>query len=414
MLGSVDLNAVAYTTDSISLSNTIEQALECSLALKEADARLQMKLAECWQAGILPNPAVNFALNQVRLPGETACWNELQSSIELSQILELGNKRSARQNFVAAEASIILWETEIIRQNLIKNVSENYFDAYTAQKRFEILNQLNQNAEEIVDCLTEKVTNGKASPLLQRKSVLARHATNVALKKSEGTMSAVKRQLTLLCGDTFDCLQEFSEPTEPLTPPAPLESYLCLILKNPEIAQLEATQLVAQNNYILQKANGVPNAVFSAGVIRYSNAGVRRKSDADYRLILEFGFEIPVFNWNQGNVSRAAWEEYSVLYKIQDLERQLMSRCKNIHANWIRAYETIELIQNELIPAAQEMLQIHSNREASGKEDCLERLEANKDLFDLQLQYLDAVNEFYHLKADMRFLCGTGFETIEN
>ncbi|MBA2728457.1 MAG: TolC family protein, partial [Parachlamydiaceae bacterium] len=404
-----------YEPESISLPKAIEQALDCSLQLKEADARLQMKLAECWQAGVFPNPSINFSFNQVKLPNDSSCWDEMQSSLEISQLIEFGNKRTARQNLVAAEASIILWETELIRQNLIKSVTETYLDAFTAQKRLEILNQLHHNATNIVDCMTEKVSNGKASPIAQRKSILSQHAVGVELKKSVASLSAARRELASLCGGSSNCLQSISEPTETINPPISIENNLCLISKNAEIAQLEATQLVAQYNYILQKANSIPNALVSAGVVRYNGTGVgRHNHDAEYRLIVELEFELPVFNRNQGNISRAVWEEYSILYKIQDLERQLTVRCEDLYTNWIRTYETIELIQKELIPAAEEMLQIHCDREASGKEDCLVRMEANKDLFDLQLQYLDAVNEFYHVKANMRFLCGTGFEMIEN
>jgi len=403
VLGTVNANALTYSAEETSLQWAIGQAIDCSLLLKEADARLQMKLAECWQAGVLPNPAINFEFNEIRLTGQRSPFRELQASFEISQLIELGNKRSARQNVLAAEASAILWETESIKQNLIKTVTGVYADAFTAQMKLNLLKELHQNATNIVECLTEKVKNGKTSPILQRKSILARHAISVDLKKAEATLASVKRQLTLLCGGSFDCLQQISDPILPITPPRPIEYYLGSICKNTEIAQLEAAQLVSRYNYDLQRANSIPNAIFSTGLEHDSPFG-------GCRLCFELGFEIPVFNRNQGNISRAAWEEYSIVYKIQDLERQLTARCQDLYADWIRNYETIELIQMELIPAAQELLQIHSNREASGKEDCLERLEANKDLFDLHLQYIDAVNGFYHLKADMRFLCGTDFD----
>ncbi len=388
------------------LQEATELAFANSMQLKEVDARVQMKLAECWQAGLCPNPAFLFELNQFDLPNKRRSFDQVQASFEISQLLELGNKRSARQNVMAAESSIILWEAESIRQALIKRVSDTYVDAITAQRKLDMLSDLHDNGSKILDCIAQKVQNGKISPILQRKSVLNLHTVNVEQKKTAALLATSKRQLELLCGDTFDFNALRLEPLPPLTPPLPIENYLNLIYKNSEIAQLEATQLAAHYNYHLQRSNRIPNLVVSAGVNQYSPC-------SNYQLSFGLGFEIPIFNRNQGSISRSQWEEYSVFYKILDLEKQLKLRCEELYAEWIRLYETLELIQEELIPSTLEMLQIHSDREVSGKEDCLERLEENKNLYDLQLQYIDALHDFHHLKANMRLLCGMDFEMLD-
>lgn len=381
------------------LAEAINLACENSLELKDADARLQMKLAECWQAGLFPNPALTFQFNEIRFPGKKSVLGFLQASFAVTQLIELGNKRTARQNVIAAEAASVLWETETIKQGIIKKVIDAYADYFAAQKKLILLNKYYQNATEIVDCLTEKVSSGKASLLLQRKSILARHAIAMDLKKIEFSIASIQRQFFLLCGNGFNFQVDPPEFFQELAPPLPMECYLCQLSNNAEISQLQSMQMTAYFNYYLQKANSVPNLVVSTGLEHDSPWG-------GCRLSLGLGIELPICNQNQGNISRAAWEGHAILYRIQSLEKEMVVRCQNLYAELLRNYETIAFIGNELIPASEELIQIHSNREIAGKEDCLERLAANKEFLDLQMQYIDAINEFHHLNAELRILCG--------
>ena len=122
---------------------------------------------------------------------------------------------------------------------------------------------------------------------------------------------------------------------------------------------------------------------------------------------------MPIFDRNQGNVCRAGWDGYSAFYHLLEVEKEFLARCQDLYAKWQSTYIEINLISSELIPTAQEMLEIHSDRESNGKEDCIARLETNREFIELQLQYIDAVKEFHHLKADLRLLCGEDFETLD-
>lgn len=402
-------------TESAAMHQAIDLAVNHSLQLREAEARIQMKLAECQQAGLLPNPGLFLGFDEIRCSDHRSVLGRLQTALGITQLIELGSKRSARQNVVAAEASIVMWEWETIKEELIKKVTDVFIDAYALQAKIKLFDQALENSLKLTVCLTEQIEQGKGSVLLQKRSRLAQHAIINDQKRAEAELAAIKRQLVLLCGqnvplnfiyncDIKDKTAEFVNlhPSLFVHAPLPLATYLSLVPGNAELSQLSAVQLAAYYNYLLQKANAVPDMEVTAGIEHDSPHG-------GCRLLFGFGFELPIYNRNQGNISRANWENYAALYKHEDLEREMVARCRNLYGEFQRSYESIELLHRELMPLAQEMLKIHGERQLHGKEDCLEALMTYRELFDVQSQYIDAVKEFHHLKASLRLLCGEDF-----
>lgn len=388
--------------DCAGLQMAKDLAIDHSLQLKEAEARIQMKLAECLQAGLAPNPALLLEFDEIRCSSRHSTFGRLEATFGITQLIELGDKRTARQNVIAAEASIVMWEWASLKEGLIKKVTDAYIDLYALHAKTQLLDQTLENATKMTECLTEQVKQGKVSLLAQKRSRLAENAIMNDQKRLQAELAAIKRQLVLLCGEEVfedsDCQPNLSLFWT-VSPLLPLDAYLALVPSNPELSQLSAIQLTAHHNYHLQKANAIPDVALTAGVERDSPYG-------GCRLLFGIGFELPISNRNQGNISRANWEGYAALYKHQDLEREMLARCQDLYADLQRSYGTINLLSSELIPTAQEMLKIHENREKNGKEDCLEALATYHELFEYQAQYTDAIREYHHLKASLRLLCG--------
>jgi cobalt-zinc-cadmium efflux system outer membrane protein len=235
---------------------------------------------------------------------------------------------------------------------------------------------------------------------------LARNALASEKIKAKSALESAKRQLRQLCGDEIANQQLLSHQFEPPKAPQAQSCYLDLIVNNPELSKLKATQLASYYNYELQKVNRIPDLGLSAGIEHFNRQG-------GLRFYVELGIELPIFDRNQGNICRSGWEAYATLFDLEDLQVEFMARGSDLYAEWQSCFETIELLNQELIPAANELLAIHNDRQMTGKEDCLEWLEANGELCSYQMQYIEAVEKYYHLKANLRYLCGEAFESLD-
>ena len=352
-----------------------------------------MKLADCWQAGLRINPELTIEVDNIG--GNGGCYGFNNGTcLALSQILELGDKRSARQNVAAAIASIAVWESEILRQELLRKVTNLVIVTIANTEKIKFLHIAHDNALISLNCIAEKVKSGKSNPMLARQAELTLHNSKILQRKAEADRASTLRELTLLTGN---CLPEIDESIYPFFDfDYPNEATLT---NNPEIAKHQAIVEAATENYHLQKANAVPNVEVAAGMAR----NIRGKENS---FLFEFNMEIPVFNRNQGNICRSTWESMSASLELQEVQNRLQMACTNMQDQLVRSYDSLNLLYHEALPAVTEILKAHENGCAEGKFEILDFLLAQNRHIELQMQFIDALTEFHQLKTDLHYLCG--------
>lgn len=387
---------------SLTLQEALDSAIESSLALKQAEANIQMRLADCWQAGLRINPELTIDLDNLGGHGGNCGFNSSGPSVSLSQIIELGNKRSARQNTAAALASIAVWDREILKQDLLHKITNLIIDAVASIEKIKLMRNANEIGMASLDCIAEKINNGKANPIILRQAELSLSSSKLAQSKIETDLLSTLRELSLLSGCNVSSIDEMTYPFFDFDSPYAIEQYRHALSNNPEASKYRAVVYAAGENYQLQRANAIPDLEISAGVCRDNR---HRESS----LLLEFNIILPVFNRNQGNICRSSWESLSASYQLEEVEAKLQMTCANIHDQLSRSYEAINTLHNEALPAAAQIIQTYEEGSKEGKYGCLDTLDAQSRHIGLQIQLIDALTEFHHLKTDLHFLCGSCF-----
>lgn len=386
---------------SLSMPEILNSAHETSLALKQAEANIQMRLADCWQAGLRINPELTIDVDNIGGRGGNCGFSSSGPSVAISQIFELGNKRSARQNAAAALASIALWDREILKQNLFQKITNLIIDAIAYYEKLKFLRNANENAMASLGCIAEKVNNGKASPILLRQSELSMSAAKIVQSKVEADLASVMRELHLLCGCNVSDIDEKTYPFFDFETPPTLEQYHDTLTNNPEGAKYRSVVYAAGENYQLQRANAIPDLEVTAGLCRDSR---HRESS----FLLEMNIVLPVFNRNQGNICRSSWESLAASYQLAEVEASMRMRCANLHDQLFRSFESVATLYNEALPAADLIINTYREGSQEGKYECLDILTAQGRHIELQIQLIDALTEFHHLKTDLHYLCGGG------
>lgn len=386
----------------ISLEYALNCAFESSLALKQAEANVQMKLAECWQAGLRPNPELSVGADSLAGRGNNLGFNSSGPFATISQVFELGNKRSARQNAAAAVAYTAMWDREILRQEIAHKVTDLIIDAAALNAKVNLLRLSNENALDSLACLAERVKNGKATYIQQKQNELALSSTKITLKKAESELASILQELALVCSCSIPPVDQINYPFFDVAPPPPFNNYANALSNNPEVSKYHSMLFASSENYHLQRANAIPNLEVTAGVCRDNDS--RHNS-----FCFELSIPLPIFDRNQGNISKSCWETQATAYLLKEVETRLKMSCAKIHEQWVKTFESIVSLQNDSLPASQEILNICVEGNQQGKYDCLDILGAQSRQIDFKIQLVEALKEFHHLKADLQFLCGSCF-----
>ena len=398
MAMAIELNAHSHGHHHL-LHKADQLSSDASFSLRVLDNRLEMKYAEGWQAGLWPNPLLSIEVDSISLSRKQHTFQDSDATIAISQLIELGGKRTARQNVVAAEAAALICEREAMHQKLAYNLTLSFNEYIQSMEKFRLTALIHDNESSKLDCLSENVATGKTRLTEQRKAQILLHKKKNDLHQALGLHSKAKNELEKLSylhldDEKIDCKDFIT-----ITSLQDLDYYLELLPQNAELGQKQYEQLAAYYRYFLQKALTTSDLEVRAGVEKEYHIG-------GCQLLLEVSFALPVFNRNQGSIAQAAWEGHAAYHDVQDKKRELEIRCRQIYDQLSYSLEAIDLLKDSLIPKAQELIALFIEIENEDKQTCADRLDAITELYDLELLYIDALKEYHDLMAELNLICG--------
>jgi cobalt-zinc-cadmium efflux system outer membrane protein len=120
-----------------------------------ADARILRE-------GLLPIPK-SVLMSKTRPARPFKSGDEMENTLTLSQLIELGGKRPARVLEAEASRAVTEWEYEVKRVEVLKTTTLAFIDALAAQRRLELAKEIVKVADETVTLTAQRVEVGKVS-----------------------------------------------------------------------------------------------------------------------------------------------------------------------------------------------------------------------------------------------------------
>ena len=153
------------TTGFLTLKHAQSLALMHNPALKAFSKEVRALEAQALQAGLPPNPEIEIEGENFMGSGELSGTQSMETTIQLSQLIELGGKRSKRKQVASVEREIGAWDYETKRADVLAEVTKAFVDVLTAQERFALTKEFVRLAEQMLDTVSAKVWTGKVSPV---------------------------------------------------------------------------------------------------------------------------------------------------------------------------------------------------------------------------------------------------------
>lgn len=383
-----------------------QRVLTHSLILKSSEVEVCAKQSETEQVSLRPNPFFSFSADCIGQPHASRKCEEEEFTFSLSQIFELGGKRSARQRVASSEECIALCNQEIVKLDILSRLLNTYIDTASAQCLLKLIEDQKKDADETLRCICAKQANGKVAPIEEKKAKIACHTFELTLRKTQTQFEVAKRNLAMLWGSPCPDFEAVSFSLYEIAPPPSLELLEAYFLaNNPELAKSQAEIHQACEIQKYERTLRIPDVSLSAGVTAYWE-------ECPTTFSVGFNVPIPLFNQNQGNISRSNFKRIQAEYQNLDIEQNLMSKLKTIYVTWQTAFFEAKTLQEQILPAAIETFQMARDSYKEGKFEYLDLLDARKTLFDVNFQYLETVTRYQHIKADMERLIASPIESM--
>jgi cobalt-zinc-cadmium efflux system outer membrane protein len=156
-----------------------------------------------------------------------------------------------------------------------------------------------------------------------------------------------------------------------------------LVTMSPEYAAAQARIRQASAAVRRHESQTLPNLAVQLG------AGVDNSTDSGM-MNIQVGAPIPVFNKNQGNIAAARAEYCRAVQEAQRIDHAIRARLAVASGEYSRAEEAVKMYTSELLPAAQETLNLAEEAYQAGEQDFIQLLVTRRTYFDTNLAFIAA------------------------
>lgn len=394
-----------------SSNDLVRRALASNGELAAARIDIERARARLRQAGLRPNPTLDFEQTTGRFTGSAG---ESETSIGVALPLELGGKRRRRIELAQAELEASEAEVADRERTLAAQVRANYAEALAAIRELEITQNLNNLDLQTTRFVQARVNEGETAPI--ELNLLRVEVDRLRSRRAliEGRLKAALIRLQSVAGippgEPLRLRENLDTPVLP-APPASVDAAIDIALRNrPDLLLARLNEEVAQAGLSLARANGTPDVTaFSRYTLARSSfedtpVGVRNERDRLLRFGVSIG--IPVFNRNQGAKAEFAAAISQARTRREFLEAIVRSEVESAYARYEAARAAVGTFEQGVIARSNDNIRVIRAAYELGQFSITELINEQRRLVDSQRDFTETLSEQYRALADLQTALG--------
>ncbi|MBA2527053.1 MAG: TolC family protein [Pyrinomonadaceae bacterium] len=394
-----------------SSNDLVRRALASNGELAAARLEIERARGRLRQAGLRPNPALDFEQTTGRFTGAPG---ESEISVGLALPLELGGKRRKRIELAQAEFQAVEAEVADRERRLTNEVRVLYVEALASLRELGTLEDLNNLDLQTTRFVQARVNEGETAPieLNQLRVEVDRLRSRRALV--EGRLQASLLRLKSLTGvppaELLRLSEDIATPLLP-TPPTSVEAAIDVAFRTrPDLRFARLNEEVAQAGLRLARAQGVPDVTpftrYSYGRSVFDDTPVGVLRDRDKLLTFGVSVGIPIFNRNQGGKMEAAAAISQARRRREFLEAVVRAEVQSTYARYEAARAAVTIFEQGVIPRSTENIRTIRAAYQIGAFSIGDLLSEQRRLVDAQREFTEALAERYRALADLQAAIG--------
>lgn len=406
LLMAVNLLSSAQAQASLTLADALARALRDSPELRAYPYQRRAAEAEKLQAGLRPNPELGATLENFAGTGNLSGTKSLETTLELSQLIELGDKRTRRVDAAQAAVSGVGADYDIARLDVLAETTRRYIDMAQSQAALDVSHEAAALASQTAEAVERRIQAGAASTAERNRAVVAKLRANLDVQRDEGELDARRIALAAQWGQIGADFTTVAGALGELPPLDDFSRFADRLQTSPDLERLTAERRLREAELQLAQAQAVPDLTVGGGIRRLNSGAEVGGSGADYGLLVSLNLPLPFSNRNQGEIA-AARERLGA----SDAEREaalLRSRTVlyGLYREAVQTRRQVETLRNEALPQAEQALKLTQLGFANGRYSFLELADVQRQLLELREAVIAASADAHRLDAEIERLTG--------
>ena len=397
----------------LSINDLINRALAANVELQAAQLDIERARARRLQAGLRPNPTVEFEQSSGRILGSPGGG---EFTVGASVPVEIYGRRARR--IEVAEIEIQASEALIKNRErqLVAQVLTNYADALAALRELQATEDLLELDLQTTRFVQIRVNEGETAPL--ELNLLQAEVERLRARRelATGRLAAALTGLKLLAGINLDepllLRDQITNAALPAVPSTREAAVEVAIRTRPDVQLAQLEEQVATAGLRLVRAGARPDLTvysrYTQGRLGFNNAIEGPTPSFDRALTFGAAIGLPIFNKQQG-----ARAESEIAIRQAKLRREFAERA--VRSEVLAALQRVEAasravatLEQGALPRTTENVRTFRAVYELGNISITDLITEQRRLLDATRDLTEALTERYRAQADVLIALGAG------
>lgn len=405
LLLAVPLEALAEPSGALTLSRALQRAAAANPKLTAASRDIGIAAGKHVQAGAIPNPEVSFELDNAFGTGDYRGLRSAETTLQLSQLIELGGKRDARIRAASAELESARWERAAVRLEILSDTAVAFFNVLSGQRKLQIFDARIAALNRLTPLLQRRVDAGASSPGEIARAQVAADLVRAERERARTVLAIARRELAILMGSNkVDFAYVVGDLGRVAQPPA-FPTVLRGLDSNPQLIRWTAIRAQRDAELLSARLKPIPDLKIELGW-KHIRETTEIGSRSDNAVRLGASIPIPVWDQNLGDISAAEAARAKVEAERAASKAALILTLAKAYDTLTGALREIEVLQSSALPNAQRATDAIESGYSQGRFTLLEILDAQGTVSEAALRELEALASFHTSVATIEGLTG--------
>ncbi|MBM4103140.1 MAG: TolC family protein [Planctomycetes bacterium] len=407
LVEATEASGIAEPTGVITLRQALALALMHNSELKAFSWDVRISEARQLQASLWPNPELEVEVEEVGGPGTRSGFDAAETTIALSQLIELGDKSGKRVKLATLAKELAGLGYEAKRLDVFTDVTKAFIEVLAAQQRLKLTEELLQLSEELVSTVAKRVDAGKDSPLEKTKADVTYSNVKIQHRQAAENLEFARKQLASTWAGQKPKFDSVAGKLDSLAPLPSIDQLTNLISQNPDITRWALEIDKGKASIELEKAKAISDITLSGGLQRFNETD-------DNAIVFGISIPLPISDRNQAGKLEAAYTLARAREEQRAAQTKIQMELVKAYQGLSNAYTEATELEKNVLQGAESVFEASKTGYSQGKLDYLHVLDAQRTSFEAKAQYIEALAAYHKARADVERLIGQNIDTIEN
>ena len=367
-------------SDEVALTLASLESMACSRnpTLTQAQAQIQSDLGKAIQAGLIPNPTLQYVGEQVGVGGTAGEW---QGAVFSQRIVTARKLQLSRAKFVQL-TRVSEWRALEQQYQVLNDLRISFWMTLGQQELIQIHQEILKNAEDAVVTSRELYNAGQATRA-------AMHDANVLLQQARLDLMLAQNNFRQNWWEMISIAGERMQPTplvgtlEGQVNPIDFDVALDRLLsESPQILAARAKLVADEIKVRRETVEPIPDMVVNYGFGRNFEAN-------ETTHMTGLAIEVPLYDWNQGTIRQAESDVVRQRGEINRVELTLQRDLARAYQIYFTALQNVRSYQEVIVPESKLAYEVLLDAYEEDRVDWPQVLESQIKYYRLRAQYIN-------------------------